>query len=520
VPGGSDYFHNFSYLADAATGPNNSLTIVSPMGPSKLMLDHQFMPMSFSESASIEGDLVFAGYGITAPDLKYDDYDGIDATGKIVVIMRYSPDEDNPHGEFSQHASWSKKVINARAHGAIGIIFITRPNDPEELPQVHFDRNYINSGLPSVVALSSVFHEVRGFGVRSLAQIQAMIDSTRKPQSFIINGFRARMNTDVNLIRVMVPNVVGMIRGSDPKLAEEMIFIGAHLDHLGLGGEGSLYAGRDAAIHHGADDNASGVAGMLALAATFAKSGSPRTLVFMGFNGEEEGLLGSEAFLKDPPIPLKNIAAMINLDMIGRLDSNSLIVQGTGTSPRWDTILTELNTDRFTLKRTKDGYGPSDHSSFYSKDLPVLAFFTGLHTDYHRPSDTWEKINYEGEARIVEFVADVVRSLNRYPDRPAFTKVASSTPRSSAVFRVYVGTIPDYAYDGKGLRLTGVAPGGPAEKAGIEAGDIIVKMGGREINNIYDYTAALSEFKPKQEVETEVMRDDKIVKMTVVMGSR
>jgi hypothetical protein len=523
VPGGEDYFHTFSYLAGADPGNNNSLVLASRSGKGgsvTLTPWKDFVPLSFSRSGSVTADMVFVGYGITAPDIKYDDYAGIDAKGKIAVIMRYSPDGASPHGDFARYAAWTRKVSNAKEHGVAGIIFINQPRDSAMLMYMPFDRSFTGADIPALYALSTAVGMLRGPKGQSLSGAQEKIDRTKQPASFPL-AFQGRMSVDMQLRRVMVPNVVGMIPGNDPSLRDEIIVVGAHMDHLGLGGEGSLYSGKDRAIHHGADDNASGVAGMLALAEHFASARSNRrTLVFMGFNGEEEGLLGSDAFVKNPPFPLTRVATMVNLDMIGRLDSNSLIVQGTGTAPNWDSLLNNANHGAFTLKLVKDGYGPSDHSSFYGKDLPVLAFFTGLHSDYHRPSDTWEKINYPGEVRIVNYVAAVIAAIDAEKVRPSFTKVQSATPRSSTGFMVYVGSIPDYAYDGNGLRLSGVADGGPAQKAGLQAGDIIIRMRTKTISNIYDYTDALGEFNPKDSVETEFLRNGKHMTTTIVMGSR
>jgi Zn-dependent M28 family amino/carboxypeptidase len=330
------------------------------------------------------------------------------------------------------------------------------------------------------------------------------------------------MSADVSVRRGQVPNVLGLIPGNDPALRDEWIVVGAHFDHLGTGGEGSLYGGKDPAIHHGADDNASGTAGVVTLARRFAaEGGNRRSLLFVGFNGEEEGLLGSASLIEEGVIPTGNVAAMINMDMIGRLDSNRLIVEGMGTSPVWDSLVPAVNRDRFSLKLGRNGFGPSDHASFYAKDVPVLFFFTGMHRDYHRPSDTWEKLNYDGEARIVGLVGDLIHAIDARPARPPFTKVPDSVSgKANMGFRVYVGTIPDYAYEGKGLRLSGVAEGGPAQKGGLKEGDIITRVASKEVNNIYDYTYVLGELKPKQSVEIEFLRGGSPMKTTVIVGSR
>ena len=335
-----------------------------------------------------------------------------------------------------------------------------------------------------------------------------------------------------------------MLEGSDPVLKNEYIVIGAHYDHLGRGGEGSgSLAPRSGEIHHGADDNASGTAGMIELARIFSaqKPGLKRSLVFIGFGGEEEGLLGSNYYVNHPLVPLATTVAMINMDMIGRMRDRKLSIGGVGTAQEWREIVKQANAAQsmtvaansgspapkgvpivvsangrpimtvdpngtFELTLNEDGYGPSDHSSFYTKQIPVLFFFTGAHNDYHKPSDTFDKINYNDEARILSLVARIVRDVDGAAKRLSFTTAKSDqTPRTGG-FRVYLGTIPNYADSNNGLLLDGVRDDSPAAKAGLKAGDRIVKIGTREIKNVYDYTYALGEMKAGQEYVVEVMR--------------
>lgn len=237
-----------------------------------------------------------------------------------------------------------------------------------------------------------------------------------------------------------------------------------------------------------------------------------RSVLFVAFSAEELGLLGSRAYVENPGVPLDNAVAMINLDMIGRMQNNRLIVHGVGTSPIWNAMLDSLNRLEgfgFDLKRNREGVGPSDHASFYQKGMPVLFFFTGLHDDYHRPSDDFDKINKEDEARVVRFVHQVIRYLDRLPARPQFTHVSEPEQQQTRRgFRVYLGTIPDYAdTDVEGMKLSGVREGGPAARAGLQAGDIIVRFGDRQIKNVYDYTYALQDARPGEEVEIEVVRN-------------
>jgi Zn-dependent M28 family amino/carboxypeptidase len=360
-------------------------------------------------------------------------------------------------------------------------------------------------------------------------------------------GKGRRLSISINVVRNESPsfNVVGILPGSDPKLKDEAIVIGAHYDHLGLGGEGSGSLSARTGIHHGADDNASGVAGLIELARMFSTQKPRRTIVFIAFSGEEEGLIGSNYYVNHPIVPLANTVAMINMDMIGRLKERSLIVGGVGTAQEWRSLIDADNSmqsltvslnapqtsglpdsnrmpivvgangtpvvtmdpaKQFRLTLNEDGYGPSDHSSFYSKQVPVLFFFTGTHDDYHKPSDTADKINYEGEARVVEFVSRIIRDIDKSDQRPSFAVAKSESQGRSMGFRVYLGTIPNYAESNDGLRLDGVRDDSPAAKAGLRAGDRIVKMAGHEVKNVYDYTYALGEMKAGQEYEVEIVR--------------
>ncbi|HEY0084061.1 MAG TPA: M20/M25/M40 family metallo-hydrolase, partial [Pyrinomonadaceae bacterium] len=321
-------------------------------------------------------------------------------------------------------------------------------------------------------------------------------------------------------------NVVGILEGSDEKLKHEVVVIGAHYDHLGRGGQGSL-ASRAGEIHHGADDNASGVAGLLELARTFAEGRRSvrRTMVFIAFGGEEEGLLGSSYYVRNPALPLARMVAMINLDMVGRMKENKLIVGGVGTSAEWKQWIARANGAtpgrRFALTMTEDGFGPSDHASFYAQRTPVLFFWTGTHEDYHKPSDTADRINYEGERQIVSFITDIVRFVDASDARPTYTvaKTDAVAGRSTG-FRVYLGTIPNYAEGGAGLKLDGVREDSPAAKAGLKAGDVIMRLGEHNVRNVYDYTYALGQMQAGVEYDVEAVRGGERLKLKLTPAAR
>lgn len=314
---------------------------------------------------------------------------------------------------------------------------------------------------------------------------------------------QAKIGAGRDSLSIIGTNVIGMI--DNP--GDEIIIIGAHYDHLGYGGVNSLYRG-DSLVHNGADDNASGVAVMIQLAELLKDEKLQKDILFMAFSGEEEGLWGSNYFNKNPTIDLSKVSAMINMDMVGRLDEKkALAIHGTGTSPSWDAMVNKANLDSIPLLLRPSGVGPSDHTSFYLQDIPVLHFFTGQHEDYHRPSDDSEKLNYEGMAKIALMIDRIVDELNT-ADKLTFTKTkdeSSDTPR----FTVTLGVVPDYLYGGKGMRIDGITDDKPASVAGLQKGDIVVQLGDFTVDGMNEYMEALSKFKKGAETTVIVKRGDK-----------
>ena len=287
------------------------------------------------------------------------------------------------------------------------------------------------------------------------------------------------------------------------KKAEKTIVIGAHFDHLGMGGQGSLHRG-DSAIHNCADDNASGTAALLALAKVFKYETLKSNILFVAFSGEENGLWGSNYFVKNPTLDLKTINYMINMDMVGRLnEEKSLAIYGVGTSPSFSKVLDPINADSLKLVPSESGVGPSDHTSFYLQDLPVLHFFTGQHADYHKPSDDADKINYEGLVQVVRYISRLVAQLDTEP-KLAFTKTKDSS--DSPRFTVSMGVVPDYLYSGKGMRVDGVSEGKPAQAAGLQKGDVVLQLGDSTIIDMMGYMRALSIFKKGDSTQVVVER--------------
>ena len=547
------YLQKFPYVAGLQLGKTNTMTLTAPGFKKDLQAGHDWLPLGFSSNSRLEQTPVaFVGYGITAAELNYNDYANNRASGKIALALSGTPDGDNPHGQYGRYEGARWKAIAARNAGAKGLIIVSREANLKDdgMAQLVYDNSAGDAGLPVVV----VSQEVVG-GKTAFDSLEA--GAKQHLNSFDEQGAMASITTEVVRSEVPAYNVIGILEGSDPVLRNETIVIGAHYDHLGRGGEGSL-AQRPGEIHHGADDNASGVAGVLELARVFAtqRPRPKRTMVFIAFSGEEEGLLGSNYYVNHPAKPLANTVAMINMDMIGRMRERKLIVGGVGTAKEWRElvetgnalqstsvaatnknaigiglpvvvsangrpIVTADSTKTFDLTLQEDGYGPSDHSSFYAKQIPVLFFWTGNHADYHKPSDTFDKINYDDEARILSLVARIVRDLDRNEKKLSYTVAKSDSQAGRTTgFRVYLGTIPNYADTGDGLLLDGVRDDSPAAKAGLKAGDRVVKIGTRDIHNVYDYTYALGEMKAGEEYVIEALRGTERLQLKITPAAR
>ena len=358
---------------------------------------------------------------------------------------------------------------------------------------------------------------------KTLVEIETAIDEDLKPQSALLAGVSVAGQTDITRNRADVRNVIGVLEGSGP-LADETIVIGAHSDHVGRGGpdSGSLARG-SREVHNGADDNASGSAALLELARRFGALAKekplPRRMVFIAFTAEELGLIGSARYVREPLFPLDKTIAMFNMDMVGRLKDNKLTVFGTGTAPVWKPLIEELGQKyEFQVTQKPDGFGPSDHSSFYAKKIPVLHFFTGTHSDYHRPSDDVDLINAAGMRRVVALIEDAVLRTLDTPDRPEYVAVKQSGPARRGGSRPYFGSIPDFGREGRGYHISGVAPGSPAAKGGLKGGDAIVGLGDSRVSGLGDFDLALRKYKQDDEVKVTVLRDGKEVELTVILG--
>ena len=521
---GSPYFRELPFVASVDLAKNNSFGIVAAGSSKALALKENWMPIGYSSNgATTVTPVVFAGFGITSTELKHDDYASVSARDKIVLVFTGTPDGDNPHGNFAQFADSRWKAIAAKDRGAKALIVIasTEKFADERLARLRYDQTSGEAGLPVVVVSRQTAASL--FGLQSVTQLNEL---EKSPQNWAaaaarLGGVNASISVDITRRTVPAFNVVGILEGSDPKLKSEYIVLGAHYDHLGHGTDTSL-APNSRDIHYGADDNASGTAALMELARILSAERKQlrRSIVFAAFTAEESGLIGSKAYVNQPPVPLAQTVAMLNMDMVGRLRDRKLNVGGIGTSPEFRKLVESLNKGVFALQLNEDGFGPSDHSSFYSKQVPVLFFFTGSHEDYHKPSDTADKINYDGQASIVTFVAEIARALDRADARPTYVLAKTQSQGRSSGFRVYLGTVPNYSESEDGMLIDAVREDSPASKSGLKAGDKIVRLAGRDIKNVYDYTYALGEMRGEQEYEVEVMRNGERLKFKITPQSR
>jgi len=477
--------------------------------------------LSFSDNGEVSGGLVFAGYGITVPesqDFGYDSYFGLDVKNKIVLVLRYFPEDATAEAKsiLARYSGLRFKAMNARDRGAKGLLLVSGPRSPNagELVGMSFDSAVAGSGIVAATIRGDVAEKLfeRAEG-KTLAETQQALDSGNPHVGgFEIPGAEILLNVRLQKETRTAENVVGYL----PATAEEplggaTILLGAHYDHLGRGNDGNSLAGKDEAgqIHHGADDNASGVAAVLAIAEKERSRDRKAPVAFAFWAGEELGLLGSGEFVRGGAIPVADIAAYINFDMVGRMRDNKLVLQAVGTSSVWPRLIEQANVVvGFDVQVSEDPYLPTDVTSFNQAGVPSVNFFTGSHKEYHRPADRADLINYEDLERVVTLGALLTEKVAGLQKKPDFIKVARAPQQGGSrdTVRVFTGTIPDYATQVEGLLLSGVIEGGPAEEAGLRGGDVIVEFAGRKISNIYDYTYALDVVKIGEQVAVVFLR--------------
>lgn len=549
APGADGYFQPFTIGSTPILANNQELIF---QGPSDKRIDGRFRsdftPLAIGVGEKLDSvPVVFAGYGITAKNesrkLNYDDYAGLDVKGKAVLILRREPQDEDAGSPFdgrrtSRFATFQHKATNAFQHGAAVVLLVNDrlavKDKKDELLKFEDAGHQAFSRIPFVMLTRDFADKLlAAAGQPSLAKLEEQIDADLKPHSHELAGWTlgGQVNIQINTIRTR--NVVGVLEGAGPH-ADETVIIGGHYDHLGRGG---LFSGSLAPIshdiHNGADDNASGTSMVLELARRLGarRDPPPRRIVFIAFSGEERGLLGSQHYVRHPLFPLSSTVMMFNCDMVGRLnDKSELTMIGTGTSPGLEELVDVLGkSSGLKIKKVSgmtDGFGGSDHQSFYPHGIPVLFAFTGVHRDYHKPSDDSGLIQYAGMARIADYLELLVLDVVRRPERPAYTRMAdrrasrSADPARSGS-SVYLGTMPDYeATTEDGMKIQGVSEGSPAEKGGLKGGDVIIRLGDKKIGTIYDFMEILGAHKPGEEVDVAVRRDGKEVKLRVKLGSR
>jgi len=541
VGSGSTFFQSFEFNAGVRVLTNsNTLTVSGESLAGVFAVERDFRPLSFTANAEAEGEVVFAGYGLSVPGKAgegYDSYSGVNVSNKVALVLRYVPEEADTkrRAELNRYAGLRYKAMLARDHGAKAVLFVTGPNSPNagELAGLNFDSTLAGSGIVAASISSNVGAALFAGSGKDLKSLQSALDkeNPHAESGFTLPKVKVKIATAIEHLKKTDRNVLAAIPPGKTGGPAEYVLVGAHYDHLGHGESGGAMqrAGEEHAIHYGADDNASGTAAVLELAAALAKERSDkpesfaRGIIFALWSGEEIGLIGSSQFAERPPVALSNVAAYVNFDMVGRLRDNKLSLQGVGSSSAWRKLIEKRNVAAgFNVALQEDPYLPTDTTALYAKGVPVLNFFTGSHEDYHRPTDKPDTLNYDGLERITKFARAIIADLARGPERPDYLTVARSDSGSGGRenLRAYLGTIPDYATEVPGVKLSGVRGGGPADKAGLKGGDIIVEFGGKKIANIYDYTYAMDAVKIGQPLPVVVLRDGQRVTLTVTPEAR
>lgn len=535
-PGGDNgtYLQGFEVATGVTVKEPTSLALGEE--PS-LRLNGDWIPLGFSGSGKVEADTAFVGYGITAKEYGYDDYAGIDAKGKIVLVLRYEPppkDEKSPFQKaprYSNHATLRAKANNARDHGAVGMILVDLNRSGDEKDELLSTRRSLWRGGNKLIAAQvkggviEKWLDAQGVSLRTLKE---KIDREEKPGSRYLPAPRVTLQVSLEEMRQRTENVVGILPGSDPVLKEQNIVVGAHYDHVGFGHYGARNSSAEGQIHPGADDNASGTAVLLQLAKQLSRlqPRAARTIVFVAFSGEELGLHGSRHYVNSPFLSLGSTQAMFNLDMVGRLRENRLTVFGTRSAKELSAMVLEEAQKLGLQVRESDSVGRSDNLSFYNKKIPAVHLFTGSHPDYHRPGDTWEKLNIQGMVKVTELVQGIVQKVANAKESLNFVSLPSRPPGEGNTggqgygAGAYLGSIPDFGSNDEGVRLAGVSEGSPAALAGLRGGDVIIKLAEMKIQNLEDLMTALRNQKPGDSVEITILRNSQPLTLKATLRSR
>jgi len=529
------YFQSFDATIGVSMGKDNLFEATS-LDTGAYELEKDFIPFSFSRVGTASGSVIFAGYGISSEHYGYDDYAKVNPQGKIVLVMRHEPQEQDEKSVFAgkqltHYSDLRYKATNAREHGATAMIVtadpLNHPEEEDELIPLQSLEGLGDCGIPAIQVKRKVAEAMLRAGGLNLEELQRKIDSSLVPVTVEMPSVSVSLQVDLLKEKRKVTNVVGVLEPPRGGVFEYVV-VGAHYDHLGKGGQFSLT--RAEGIHHGADDNASGVAAMLELARIFAtkRDSLKRGILFVSFTGEELGVLGSTFYVSNPVVPLNKTVLMLNLDSIGRMKDRKVYAAGTGSSPIFKELIAKANEKlALAVESSEGGFGPSDHFTFYAHNVPVLFFFTGVHGDYHKVSDTWDKINVEGVASVVKLSVHALSQLVFAETPVPFTRAAADTAGPpggegyGAGHGAYFGIVPDFGGEpDKGAKISGTSEGSPAEKAGLKPGDVIVKFAGKTITGLYDLSFVLKEKKPGDEVEVVVIRDGESITLKAQLARR
>lgn len=499
-PFAGSYLQPFKLLMGATLDENNTLSL----NDKSLKLGSDFIPSDISGSGKAVGSVVFIGYGLDKNFGKIS-FEGIDVKGKWVIVIRGSVDPTDKSARALLTGDYAKAIL-AVDNGAIGVIFVNPSWNKDEKIEVQtsYNRSIGNVNIPVILVSSKVALKM----IKKKADYLDTFPVDNEPASFITDAVVSG-ETSFQLLYQNTSNVVGYLEGSDPKLKNEYIVIGGHYDHLGMGGASSRKPDT-VAIHHGADDNASGTAGVIELARRIKADSNSfgRSFIFIAFSAEELGLVGSQYFVSNPTVPISSVKGMINLDMIGRLN-DVLTIEGTGSSVESDSILTILEKGRpFKVNNSKGSTGGSDHTSFYNKGVPVFFFFSGMHYDYHTPSDKADKINYKGESDILDMAYDLAGIMGK--SKPfTYKQVANQFNAGARTYRVALGIMPDVSGShNDGVEVMDARKGGLAEQAGIKKGDLIISIEGKKVKNITEYMNRLNLLKKGVKIKVGIKRNE------------
>lgn len=521
----STYFQEFELGIGRRLGGMNGIVFRPIDEHFDLHMGRDYVPLTYGSQTTVVGPVVFAGHGITAPELGYDDYQDLDVRDKIVLVFEDEPDGSSRNyvfggKEVTPYATSLHKILNAKSRGAKAIILSPKENSASGMSEVAAidPRQVADLGIHAVRIRGEIGDRLLRTAGRDPVEILRWINSHPSPYSFSLD-FDASVSIEVLGVRRVVRNVIGFVPGQ----SDQVIVIGAHYDHLGLGEKTSLAPELIGQIHNGADDNASGTAGLLTLAENYAGTRPRRGLLFIAFAGEELGLLGSRYYTEHPTYPLKRTNAMINLDMIGRSDGD-LLIGGVGTSVYFKGILDELQGSsslHFTYSDSLQG--SSDHLSFLAQKIPVLFFFSGLHSDYHRPSDDWERIDLVRTEEILGVVSGMLGRLMMLDGALEYVDITVDQQQKRIAGRrdrPRFGVFPDMSWNLGGVRFNEIVNGAPAQKSGVRAGDILIRFDRQKIENLNRFLRILQTKTPGDEVEVVLLREAKIVQTTVHLDAR